>query len=237
MNLLAMALRIARIRSKTFSLAEFKKLKTAEEAGLYASEHLKYLGSGSSRAVFSLSSSKVLKVAKSLRDRGSVDAGISQNKSEVNLVTDPRIKPIVAKVFDYGPDFIWVMSEAVRQLESYREFEDEVGFDLIHLVELATRVVEGEPYENIMKQISEMIRETNNDRKIMMNTPGVEDDDEYELEKNEFSEDIFKGIIELIKFGLVDQDLMEFHQWGKTSDGRIVVLDYGFDRETQKEFY
>lgn len=96
----------------TFDIREFRTITNPDKAYEYAEQRLKLLGEGSSRAVFLFSSGKVLKIA-----HGKRSAGKAQNESEVDVFTDPRSKPVVAKVFDYGKDFTWLISELVHELD------------------------------------------------------------------------------------------------------------------------
>lgn len=97
--------------SRPFDINIFKSLRSAYEAAEYADERLEELGTGSSRKVFLLSSGKVLKIA-----YGKQNAGKAQNQEEVNVFTNPKSRPVVAKVFDYDPSFRWIISELVKPL-------------------------------------------------------------------------------------------------------------------------
>ena len=119
-----------RTRSKTFVLSDLKRLvrkstdplRTAWDY-VHTNKRLKYLGMGSSRAVYLLSSTKVLKLAKN-------EAGIAQNAKEVDVYTDPRTRDIVAKIYDFDDKYTFIVSELVREYSYSRSmpFEDTTGF-------------------------------------------------------------------------------------------------------------
>ena len=99
------------------SLTNFQQVrKYAEECGLKSFEDI-----GSSRLVFVLSSSKVLKVAKS-------EAGIEQNEIEIK-VRQSTDSDILTKIFDYDSKFRWIIAELVKPFKSSTEFMKAAGSD------------------------------------------------------------------------------------------------------------
>ena len=110
------------IRSKTFELSTFKSLKTLPRRLKYAKDNLELLSDGgTSRIVFLLSSKKVLKISLlNLRDPKVNKKGIAQNEAEVR--NSQQIPNLVTKVFEYAPDYSWIISELVRPLKSKEEF-------------------------------------------------------------------------------------------------------------------
>lgn len=74
----------------------------------YAKSNLPALGQGSSRAVFALSSGKALKIAIN-------PAGFAQNEEEVRIYNTSR-SDFVTSVFDFAPDYKWIVSEIVNPL-------------------------------------------------------------------------------------------------------------------------
>lgn len=104
-----------------FKLNEFKSLQTLQDIHKYAKRHLQFLGQGSSRVVFRLSGTKVLKVAK---DEG---LGVEQNRAELDVYTDPQTKRITAKVYDADTNFKWLISEIVNPFNTDEAFESATG--------------------------------------------------------------------------------------------------------------
>ncbi len=190
-----------------FNMNEFKSLTSPSQMAEYATMRLRSIGSGSSRTAFEYSSGKVLKVASPFRGDvyGTSKAGIAQNKAEVDAYTNPKIKPITTKIFDYDSNFNWIISELVRPV-SHFEFESYVGCPPMEAAELA----------------------------INFNKSGRTNFDYHDEEVNE---GFIEALASLIKEGTHSADLEVISHWGKTSDGRIVVLDYGFNQEVFNEFY
>lgn len=110
-------------RTPRFSLDQLKKAKDPSEAFAYAQKTLPQIGEGSSRTVFRLGNSKVLKVAQDDY------MGTAQNQAEMEIFTDPRIKPITTRIFDYDRNYLWLVSELVRPLSSHDEFQRMTGFE------------------------------------------------------------------------------------------------------------
>jgi hypothetical protein len=104
------------LKGLRFDWNRFKALKPVRQALAYADAFLERLGAGSSRVAYTLTSNKVLKVAHN-------EKGLAQNKAELNIYTDPATKSIVAKIYDYEPDYVWLVSEPVREIKNEQEFK------------------------------------------------------------------------------------------------------------------
>lgn len=179
---------------KPFSFREFKDLFDPEypysptQFLVYAQKRLPLLGSGTARETFRLSSTKVLKIAKNS------SFGREQNRVEVDTFTNPSLKPITTRIFNFHDDYLWLISELVRPIESWEEFESLTGV-----------------HEDVF--IESMERES-----ILPN-------ERLSPEGRRFLE----SAITLVKSGLFVADLTTVDHWGKTADGRVVILDYGFN--------
>jgi hypothetical protein len=100
----------------TFDLNHFKTISNANDLYSYARNTLgEPIGEGSSRIVFVLSSGKALKLARIID--GNSQKGQAQNEMEVDTYTNPKLKPIVAKIYDYHPEFFWIISELTKPLK------------------------------------------------------------------------------------------------------------------------
>lgn len=99
-----------------FNFSEFKKITDGAERMQYANDRLEFLGEGSSRAVYVLTSKHVLKVA-------NCTAGVAQNKAEVDVFTNPLTKGFVAAIYDFDPKYAWLSSELVVPFEHSEEIE------------------------------------------------------------------------------------------------------------------
>jgi len=246
-----------------FNFAEFKKIamtnvRTKERSGSkpwdysgdehpeiqYAKRFLPELGSGSSRTAFALSGGKVLKIAKN-------DAGIGQNKEELDTYTRLRDNSLVTKIFDYAPDFKWLVSEIVKPIDG-ADFEKYVGMKPYRFWELYTSVKEGKPLdvsaekENLKREIEYL------EKSISLEADEywkgvykerlwakVEKMKEYEaIPKNSFALDLAKKIDDFIKkSGLHPGDITREDHFGRTIDGEIKLLDYGFSYDVGKKYY
>lgn len=192
----------------------------------YAHRRLEALGRGSSRAVYAVSSGKVLKIAAPFHGEGSSDAGVAQNRAEVDIYTDPRTKPVVAAVYDSDSGYRWILSEAVRALSRPGEFESITGSELMQTVAAAAAVHSGSV--TVREAVEAFSKEAEED------FPGLEG---LRSVAAPVSPKAIRMILELLKIGLKSGDLEDHYHWGKTAGGRLVLLDYGFTTGVYEEFY
>jgi len=180
--------------------------------------------------VFSLSSKSALKVAADLK-------GIAQNMKEIEVSEDPDIN-ILARVKDYSPDGLWVVSELVRPL-SKGEFTKLIGcpphtmYEALEntnsLAKLEARIEEiGNPND---KEYLDSVVDASLLDSQLKNFHAV-------LEKRPKAQEMFDSLLKLSgKYDIPGIEFSDEAQFGKTPDGRIVVLDYGLDRSTKNLFY
>ena len=134
--------------------------------------------------------------------------GTAQNEEEVSIWTDSSTKDVIARVFDYGPGYIWIVSETVRPMQSEDEFEK---LSHCNFQDMALCVEDSFRNQNKHSDLTKKIEELN--------------------------PRLFRGWKGLLELGLEQSDLLRSDHWGKTSDGRIVVLDYGFTEKVWTNFY
>lgn len=103
-----------------FNLEEFSKLNSFNKRIEYCQERLKRISSGSSRIVYMVDDTKVLKIAKNKK-------GINQNEIEATYSKYNDIKDIIAQVFAYDQNDLWVEMELARKVTP-KIFENIVGF-------------------------------------------------------------------------------------------------------------
>lgn len=103
-----------------FDLRQFKTLESSHIMLDYAGRYLQELGRGSARAAFALTNRSILKIALDQK-------GIAQNQTELDVYTDQKTKPIVAKVLDVDDENRWMISELVKPLRAEDEFENLTG--------------------------------------------------------------------------------------------------------------
>lgn len=131
MDLVAIAARIAGTGG-TFDLNELKSRIKLSDMWKYASERLENIGTGASRTVFLLDSSRVLKVGMSpLTDTD----GTLQNRKEAKLAAVEEISEIVPTVHDHDDGGKWLVCDFASPLSSESEFESLTGFGLYDLLE------------------------------------------------------------------------------------------------------
>lgn len=139
--------------------------------------------------------------------------GIAQNKTEVQFAQDKTLQPALALIQNSDPKGNWVMAQLVRPLTSWNEFEK----------------IKGYSSEIIGYAMGDQWEPSDIDQS-KMSTPE---------QKVKAKQDLIflNAINSLVKKGLIRGD-MKFHDhWGKTPDGRVVLLDYGFDRNTANTEY
>jgi len=242
------------IRSN-FKWSEFKKIDDHFDRALYLiNTGTQVLGEGTSRLVFLLSNRFVLKLAQLAqplpRSPRSFERGKAQNKYEVDLSTDPDVKPIVAEVYDAADDYSWIVSELVRPIKNINEFKDLTGFSFTDFRQVLKLVFEGELENTIEKHrklrqryIEEINRLDSEDTADKTNIEyyksqleAIEKVIEYQTELPEHP--MVQAAIELISDkGAMAADMIVLDHWGKTADGRVVLLDYGYSRDVARKHY
>lgn len=100
-----------------FSFDELNKLTSFAARQRYCRQHLKRIGSGSSRVVFLVDDEKVLKLAKNPK-------GIAQNEREAGF-HDSDIG-LFAKTFEVADDSTWIEMEAAKKV-TQKEFKRVCG--------------------------------------------------------------------------------------------------------------
>lgn len=186
----------SRQRPEQFKLNEFKALRTLEAMLSYAYDRLDMLGTGTARKVFRMTGTKVLKVGSSMTK------GVAQNKAEVDVFTNPKTAPVVTKIFDYDPNFLWLVSEVVRPLGNDEEFQQETGIPFEQFAEILYGGVVPEDWADIDPEMMQFLAAA------------------LSLSKTS---------------GLEVGDIAVRGHWGKSADGRIVLLDYGYTTHVRQQ--
>lgn len=250
----------------TFSWEEFKRFNGLKALNIYALRTLgKPLGKGSSRAVYTLSSSKVLKLARPEPDAS--EKGLAQNEAELEVWTNPLIKPIVAKIYDYDPKYRWIVSEITRPFARRSNMEQAIGSDSTMFEEILYYVLtknfnsfnEGlESYRKRQEALLERSRQLMQELEARKANPNDRSAFGYKSQEESLGWDIYEasrrldavsglspkiktlltGLVELKnKTGFNVDDLARLDHYGLTADGRIVIIDYGYNREIGRKFY
>lgn len=173
--------------------------KLAKHMISYANKFLPELGYGKARIVYKLTPASVLKIAKN-------DFGLIQNKTELDIFTNPETAPMVTKIFDYDTHDNWIIAEYVIPLKSEEEFKELTGMVFSSFYDAISFSLD--EYDSYSK--GPYIKTNIDNHELVLNT------------------------IKTVKAtGLIWSELEYIGHWGKTADGRIVVLDYGFREDDQ----
>lgn len=188
--------------SSKFLFNEFKQLKDQNEKVQYAKQRLKLLGEGSSRITFIFTNRHVLKIATN-------KAGFAQNMAELDVATNPNMKPVIAELKDYDPNGSWLVEEMVREVDD-QEFEDLSGVPYVFFTQIIQSHVNASP--SAQKRLISRL-----DPK---------------------GQQWIKNVIHMIETGnLIEADFLKVEHWGKTGSGRLVIMDYGYTEDVFNRHY
>lgn len=214
-----------------FSFERFKLLPPQEQIP-YAAKHLPTIGEGSSRIVFAMSSGKALKIA---MDK----SGVAQNKVEFGVFERMQSAghgDAIAKIYDYDKsNYRWLLSELGMPFQRYEMAKRTGGVGLALLFKFLTAFLHEKNMstpEDIKRIASGILArmEAIEDSQLDKLRPVLED-----IKKN--SNRFLEGIGCAVSLGLMAADLRGSDQYARTADGRIILVDYGFDKEVWKTYY
>jgi len=191
------------------NMPAFKKMDQRQRH-TYLRKFGRMLGTGSAREVYLIGSGTVLKWAKN-------EKGNSQNEAEVEIFTDPKMKPLVAKIYDFDVEnYAWLVSELVRPIEKPEEFEKLTGIQDLSRWVAYVETLAKEP-----------------DKRQAYHQELIEDyDEEYgDLPLTKYLVDALRDT------SLWSPDLTIIDHWGETADGRVVILDYGYTKDVRLKHY
>lgn len=136
--------------------------------------------------------------------------GLAQNEQEVDVFTNPKSKAVVAKIYDAANEHQWVISDLVRPLGSQDEFTQQTGIKWADFEE---------------------------DMNDFVKRKGAITQDDLQMMNPKEAAFIQAVVATARASNLLVGDLKEFSHWGKTPDGRIVLLDYGFSEDVWSAHY
>lgn len=137
--------------------------------------------------------------------------GVAQNQGEVEVYTNPKTKRIVAKIADMGDDYAWIVSELARGI-SYVEFRKDLG---IQFTDFVDAIAEGAKTRNYQAPLETILSGA-----------------------SEKGINFYRMVVSLITDNkILPGDLTKLDSYGKTNDGRIIVVDYGFTHENWQQIY
>jgi hypothetical protein len=215
-----------RFGGRRFDLKDFRSLPNESIMQAYAMNYLEPLGQGSSRIAFVLSSKKVLKIARN-------EKGIAQNKAEVEVYAEPTSADVAARIYDADKEGKWVISDLVKPITSTNEFKSLTGVDWQEFVQDLTASVSTFARKNKMslpsgaheftKKVYDMAERGSNKLKLGNSSSTAKHSAPGEAEKGSNK--------------LMSADLTVLDHWGKTPDGRAVILDYGYTEDVAATHY
>ena len=227
-----------KIRSDTFDWRFFSSLNDRNQIGEYLERTLERADSykdsnamGSSRKVFFLSSGKVIKFAKN-------NAGIAQNEAEVAASTTPSVEQVIADVYDMHSKFYWIVSELVKP----------VGNNMDRITQYFGANIF--PKWDFFSNFALYVWENGGDVPAAMfkyehqqvpwasyKNPNIGKDIKNPQVIKKITQ-FFGAILNFVKqTGSRYEDMLDKNHLAVTSDGRIVILDYGFTKEIGKKYY
>jgi hypothetical protein len=195
---------------ESFNIEEFKKLTSFKDRIKYVSERLTKLGAGSSRIVYKIDDETVLKLAKNAK-------GVAQNENEIDYSQDSYLEAIIANVFEYDDNGLWVEMEFATPIKK-SSFEQIVG-------------VSFENYSQAMRYYYFA-----NIKPSRYNT-GTKPENYDELWENEFMYEMFDflgnyqppigDLTRLSTYGIVKRNGVD----------TVVMIDYGLNDDVYNQFY
>jgi hypothetical protein len=194
---------------------------------------LPYMGRGSSRVVYALSTGKVLKIS---RD----EKGIAQTEAEVLVwyTSSPEQKEAAAQVYDFDPDYNWSVMEIAKTFEvPYNDYngslEHELGIPTAYGVVFEIRdIVDAllsDRSDGLPEQITDKLLELPRGQEIVLRKRL----DDYIKNPHPF----VKKIVDLIRSNNLNTGDVISDHFGKTAAGRIVLIDYGLSKDVAEQYY
>jgi hypothetical protein len=194
-----------------WDVEEFKKLKSFNQRVRYCQDRLQRISSGSSRIAYKIDDAKVLKLAKNKK-------GLAQNEAEIEYSQDYMMDDIVAQVFNYDENNLWLEMELARKLTPAL-FQNIVG-------------VTFEDYVDAVRYHMDELKPKGSYFKTS------KPDNMDEMWENEFVSRIFDLMGSYDNF--VSGDLVRLSTYGvvtRDNQDTIVLIDYGLTEDVYKTYY
>lgn len=205
----------------------------------YAEERLKALGVGSSRQTFLFSAKKVLKIAMN-------ESGFAQNKTEYEMYSKFKNLDLFTNIYKVGPKNnlgpIYLVSELVREFKEEEEFDaiSSIPFNLVGMF-ISILKYKGGTFEEAIGRCKRRMKEdidyyTENDMEVPQEYLYFLDVLNGKINLEE--QPILKGIFKLNRESDINLgDFYAISHWGKTTDNKVVLLDYGLTEEIWEKYY
>jgi hypothetical protein len=195
-----------------WSIEEFAKLKSFAARKQYCESLLQRISSGSSRIVYKIDESKVLKLAKNTK-------GISQNEMEVDSY-DYYFSKILAEIFNYDKDYLWVEMELATPCTK-SVFKNITGYS----------------FEDFSATLSHFYYDYN-PRKYRSNSkPNIPEETIEKIHDDEFYNNVCEF---MLNYDMPVGDLVRTSSYGvvlKDGHRSIVLVDYGLNQNVYDTHY
>jgi hypothetical protein len=193
----------------TFNMDEFKSLKTFQKRIQYCQQNLKRISSGSSRIVYKIDDTKVLKLAKNSK-------GIQQNETEIDWGRQSYYDDILAQTLDFDSNSLWVEMELATKVNE-AIFKEYMGIDMLSFEEYITLRHNERNGKRSLYQVPQSVKD-------------YLDEDNFANQLLAFINDSDALIGDLFRYssyGLVTR-----------SDGkRVVLIDFGITQDIYDGYY
>jgi len=195
-----------------FNLEEFSKLTSFNKRIQYCQERLKRISSGSSRIVYMVDDTKVLKIARNQK-------GLGQNEIEAAHSNYYDLKDITAQVFAYDQNDLWIEMELARKVTP-KNFLQVIGFS----------------FDDYCRLIKEDYCSFNPSARGLRLKP-VSPELKAEMVENEFIQEILNF---MRGYDIPVGDLMKMNSYGlvkRNGQDDIVMIDYGLNNSVWQDYY
>ena len=186
------------------------------------------IGNGSSRNVYELNDSSVIKLAIN-------SAGIDQNAVESTASNDTEVGSIISKVYRHDPDFFWTICEKITPLASGDEkrFEQLSGIknhaEFVNMLKSSMKGTAIQPIADADQGTAPLNKNAQLDRSGIPARKGS-------CLKGQVFIDSIVSFVGRYK-DLLAGDITKIDSWGYTKYGCIVLFDYGISVKTFKSKY
>lgn len=194
---------------QSFDMKFFKTLQSFASRKKYCDEHLKKISQGSSRIVYYIDNEKVLKLAKNKK-------GLAQNEVEIDYSDDYMLTGIVAPVYDYHENFLWLEMALAKKVKK-SDFKRITGIDFDDFGEVL--ISADSRYRNRGPQFK------------------VDQDLVDKVMDDEFTSGVYDYIA---NFDIPSGDMRRLNSYGLIKvDGeeQLAIIDYGLTTDVFKNYY
>jgi len=175
---------------------------------------------------------QVLKIAKN-------EAGIAQNKQELEIFLNPSIAKIYTDIYEWDKGKNWLITEYVQPFNSRDDFQNEIGiiysFFEVLLSDIRKWLARDlqdlrDLYE--MLELSKTQPSKYDEEEIKNKIEGID-----KISKNEKAYNFVTRLINLMQRGLIEKDFVYKHFGKSNVDGKIKLYDYGYSIDVDKKHY